>query len=221
VIVRIQVSDPRSVSMVSFLALAAATEEGEEPKHFLRRLSAFSHSWYSRLVHSLRSTASSHCCDARALSDPTRAASAGGAAAEHGVTVGRSGKAEHGVPATELIIFSFRELIIFSFHECRRDVGVGTELEVPTTGEWFFCASAGALKKALSSLGARACGVGGKLRGVLASLEIEREALAPAGALLRWVGLSERDSQRAISGLATWLGEQEVEGSGVLLSPWA
>jgi N-dimethylarginine dimethylaminohydrolase len=63
--------------------------------------------------------------------------------------------------------------------------------------------------------------VGGKLRGVLASLEIEREALAPAGALLRWVGLSERDSQRAISGLATWLGEQEVEGSGVLLSPWA
>ena len=195
--------------MVSFLALAAATEEGEEPKHFLRRLSAFSHSWYSRLVHSLRSTASSHCCDARALSDPTRAASAGGAAAEHGV------------PATELIIFSFRELIIFSFHECRRDVGVGTELEVPTTGEWFFCASAGALKKALSSLGARACGVGGKLRGVLASLEIEREALAPAGALLRWVGLSERDSQRAISGLATWLGEQEVEGSGVLLSPWA
>ncbi len=38
------------------LAFGAATEEGKELEHLLLRLSAFSHSWYSRLVHSLRST---------------------------------------------------------------------------------------------------------------------------------------------------------------------
>ena len=236
VIVRVQLSEPRCVSMVSFLALAAATEEGDELKRLLLRLSAFSHSWYSRLVHSLRSTAASHCdaraCDARALSDTTRAASAGVAAAEHGV------------PATELPLFSCHELVCREAASGQRDVGVGTEHGVPAAGKWCFCASAEALRSALLGLGARGCGLPGTLRGGLAErdsqrdisgLEVKREVLAPACgvavALLRW-GLSERVSQRAISAIATWLGldqavagtvlpGQEVEAVKVLAARWS
>jgi hypothetical protein len=208
VIVRVQLSEPRSVSMVSFLALAAATEEGNELKHLLLRISAFSHSSYSRLVHSLRSTAALHCCDARALSDTTRAASTGGAAAGHGV------------PARELPFFSCHRLLLREAASGQRDVGVGTEHGVPATGKWCFCASAGALKKALWSLCLRALSGGLAERDsqrATSGLEVEQEVLAPAcgvaGALLRW-GLSERVSQRAISGLSTWLGfDQEVAGT--------